>query len=69
MAPPEKNQRDWPDATGVCAFDGLPPSHGEPAVDQWTYRKPREVGCVLAALKPQLDELSPEDYAAFLEEL
>ena len=73
MAPPEKNQRenqrDLPDATGVCARDGLPHSHGEPAVDQWPYRKPREAGCVLAALKPRAGELSPDDYAAFLEEL
>jgi len=58
-----------PDAADDSAPDGLHPGHARPAVEQSPYRKPSEVGCVLATLKPGIGKLSPEAYTAFLEEL
>jgi hypothetical protein len=69
MAPREKIQITLLDATDVSASDEPHPDHGGSAVPQSPYLKPSEVGCVLADLKPRIRELSPEAYAAFLEEL
>jgi hypothetical protein len=69
MAPLEKIQINVPDATDGTACNELQPGHDVSAAGQSAYLKPSEVGCVLADLKPGIGELSPEAYAALLEEL
>jgi len=69
MNPRENREIQLPDSGAAAARSELASSDARSAAKQSPYSKPTEVGCVLAPFDPRIGQLSPEAYAALLEEL